>query len=288
MWLLMTLLSALFSSLVIFLIKSVVKRTDSDVVSAMVSFVVLVFSWIAAYIAGSQSTVTHLSNNEIIFLVLSGLSIGISWIFFYKSLAIATISKATPLYSLKVFFSIISSIVIFNVTENIVMNIVLSILLLCGVLIICKNDNFNSKKEYSTFLISVFLYAFFINLSVVLSEYGATNVENNLANSIKICVVLVYTWLIVFIKDKRQLVFNIRKVELIHIFIIGLFIVGSYFCFYNAIKYDYDNVVVLINRLSFLISILLATIFLKEKPTIRDIMGYFIITVAFILIAVYC
>ena len=288
MWLLMALLSALFSSLVIFLIKTVVKRTDSDVAAAMVSCVVLVFAWIAAYVAGSQSTVTHLSNNEIIFLVLSGLSIGISWIFFYKSLAIATVSKATPLYTLKVFFTVISSIVIFNVTENIVLNIVLSILLLCGVLIICKNDSFSSKKEYNTFLISAFLYAFFINLSTVLSEYGAANVEYNLANSIKICAVLVFTWLIVFIKKKRQLVFEIKKVELIHIFVIGLFIVGSYFCYYNAINYNYDNIVVLINRLGFLISIALAIIFLNERPTIRDIISCLVISLAFILIAIFC
>ncbi len=288
MWLLMALLSTLFSALAVFLIKSIVKKIDSDVAAAMVSCVVLVFSWIAAYVAGSQSSVTHLANKEIVFLVLSGLSIGISWIFFYKSLAIATVSKATPLHSLKVFFTIISSIVIFNVTNNLLLNIIFSILLVAGILIACKNDSFSSKKEYNTFLISAFLYAFFINLSTVLSEYGAANVEYNLANSIKICVVLVYTLLIVFIKKKRQLVFNIKKVELIHIFVIGLFIVGSYFCYYNAINYNYDNIVVLINRLGFLISIALAIIFLKERPTIRDIISCLAISLAFILIAIFC
>lgn len=104
MWLLTALLSTLFSSLVIFLVKCVVKKTDSDVAAALVSFVVLVFSWIAAYVAGSQSSVLYLTNKEIAFLVFSGLSIGISWIFFFKSLSIATINKAVPFYTLKVFF----------------------------------------------------------------------------------------------------------------------------------------------------------------------------------------
>ena len=288
MWLLMALLSTVFSALAIFLIKSIVKRTDSDIAAAMVSCVVLVFAWIAAYVAGSQSTVTYLSNNEIIFLVLSGLSIGISWIFFYKSLALAPLNKASSLYSLKVFFTFISSIIVFSNTSNLLLKILFSILLVAGMLITCKNDSFNSKKEYNSFLLSSFLYAFFITLSMILSEIGAANVEYNLANSIKICVVLVYTWLIVFIKNKRQLVFNIKKVELIHIFLIGLCIVGSYFCFYNAIKYDYYNIVLLINRLCFLITIALSIILLKEKCTVRDIIGWIIIALSLLLIAIFC
>lgn len=172
--------------------------------------------------------------------------------------------------------------------DNIALNIIFSILLLIGILLTCKMNNFNSKKEYNTFLLSSFLYVFFINLSTILSDIGAANVEYNLANSIKTCVVLVYTWIIVFLKKKSQLVFEIKKVDFIHMFLIGLFIVASYFCYCSALKQNFDNIVILIVRLNFIIEIILGIIFLKEKHTLLDVVGWIIITLAFVLIAMFC
>ena len=93
MWLVMAFMSALFAGLTSILAKCGIKETDSDVATAVRTVVVLVFSWIMVFITGSLKTSVMVSARPLIFLILSGIATGASWICYFKALPQATLIK---------------------------------------------------------------------------------------------------------------------------------------------------------------------------------------------------
>ena len=97
MWILFAFGSALFAGLTAILAKCGIRNTDSNVATALRTGVVLVFSWLMVFVVGAQSGIRDISAKVLIFLILSGLSTGISWLCYFKALQIGDINKVTPI-----------------------------------------------------------------------------------------------------------------------------------------------------------------------------------------------
>ena len=113
-WLFMAILSALFAGLTSILAKCGIRKTDSDVATALRTIVVLLFSWIMVFVVGSLPTITSISTKSLIFLILSGLATGASWLCYYKALQIGDASKVVPIDKLSIIVTVIFSYFVFK------------------------------------------------------------------------------------------------------------------------------------------------------------------------------
>ena len=97
MWILSAFGSALFAGLTAILAKCGIRKTDSTVATAIRTIVVLAFSWLMVFIVGSQDTIGDISGKTLLFLVLSGLATGGSWLCYYKALQLGDVNKVVPI-----------------------------------------------------------------------------------------------------------------------------------------------------------------------------------------------
>ena len=96
-WLVAAIFSAVFAGVTSILAKCGIKKTDSDLATALRTIVVLVFSWIMVFVVGSVNTITAIEPKSLIFLILSGLATGASWICYFKALSIGDVNKVVPI-----------------------------------------------------------------------------------------------------------------------------------------------------------------------------------------------
>ena len=97
MWILFAFGSALFAGLTSILAKCGIRKTDSDTATAIRTIVVLLFSWLMVAIVGSAPTITGLSAKTWVFLILSGLATGASWLCYFRALQLGDVNKVVPI-----------------------------------------------------------------------------------------------------------------------------------------------------------------------------------------------
>ena len=112
MWWLYALLSALFASLTAIFAKVGMKDIDSDLATAIRTIIILVLAWLIVFFKGNFQSITSLTKNNILFLCLSGVATGLSWIFYFKALQIGKVSQVAPVDKLSVALTIILSVII--------------------------------------------------------------------------------------------------------------------------------------------------------------------------------
>lgn len=287
MWILMAILSAVFAALTAILAKLGIKKTDSDVATAIRTIVVLIFSWLMVFIVGSAKTITQIDTKSLIFIILSGLATGLSWLCYFKALSMADVNKVVPIDKSSTVLSVVLAIIIFQEVNNLIIRLVGVVLFSVGVyLMIEKKQTSTTQNQKGWFLFAI-LSAVFAALTSILAKVGIDNVESNLATSIRTCIVLVMAWLIVFVRGKQREIKNIDKKELIFICLSGLATGASWLCYFWAIKHGVVSVVVPIDKMSILITIIFSAVFLKEKLTIKSILGLVLMTAGTLVMALF-
>ena len=114
MWILFAFGSALFAGLTSVLAKCGIKKTDSDAATAIRTIVVLIFSWLMVWIVGSAPTITGLDAKTWIFLILSGIATGASWLCYFRALQLGDVNKVVPIDKFSVVISIVLAFVILH------------------------------------------------------------------------------------------------------------------------------------------------------------------------------
>lgn len=283
----MAILSAVFAALTAILAKLGIKKTDSDVATAIRTIVVLIFSWLMVFIVGSAKTITQIDTKSLIFIILSGLATGLSWLCYFKALSMADVNKVVPIDKSSTVLSVVLAIIIFQEVNNLIIRLVGVVLFSVGVyLMIEKKQTSTTQNQKGWFLFAI-LSAVFAALTSILAKVGIDNVESNLATSIRTCIVLVMAWLIVFVRGKQREIKNIDKKELIFICLSGLATGASWLCYFWAIKHGVVSVVVPIDKMSILITIIFSAVFLKEKLTIKSILGLVLMTAGTLVMALF-
>lgn len=274
MWVLFAFGSAFFAGITAILAKCGIKNTDSDVATAIRTIVVLAFSWLMVLISGSFSTITALDTKTWVFLVLSGLSTGASWLCYFKALQLGDINKVVPIDKSSTVLTILLAFIFLGEKITLIKTAAIILIGVGTFLMIEKKKSVTSDNSKGRmWLIYALLSTVFASLTAILGKAGIDGVESNLGTAIRTCVVLIMAWLIVLIKRKQSAVKNISSKELIFICLSGLATGGSWLCYYKALHDGLASVVVPIDKLSILVSIVFSYFVFKERLSKKSALG---------------
>lgn len=275
MWIFMAVGSALFAGLTSILAKCGIKKTDSDVATGIRTAVVFLFSWGMVVVAGSFDSIGMITKTSLLFLVLSGMATGASWICYFKALSMANVNKVVPIDKLSTILTVVLAIICFRETHHLVLKLCGILLLAAGVfLMIEKKDVANPENsEKRGWLFYAALSAVFAAATSLLAKVGITGVESNLGTAIRTVVVLIMAWGIILVKGKAKEVTKVTRKELVFLCLSGITTGASWLCYYFAIQNGVVSVVVPIDKLSILVTIVFSGVFLKEKLKKRAALG---------------
>ena len=278
MWLLFAFGSALFAGLTAILAKCGIRNTDSNVATALRTGVVLIFSWLMVFVVGAQSGIRDISAKVLIFLMLSGLSTGISWLCYFKALQIGDINKVTPIDKSSTVITMVLAFIFLR--EGITwLKFVSMILIGIGTYLMIQKKETEEKKEDKKWLLYAVGSAVFASLTSILGKIGIQDVNSNLGTAIRTAVVLVMAWIVVFVTGKQDTIKNIDRKSWLFIIFSGFATGGSWLCYYRALQTGPASVVVPIDKLSILVTIAFSYIVFHEKLSLKSGTGLLFVVV---------
>jgi len=265
MWLLMAVGSAVFAGATAILAKIGIRNTDSNLATALRTVVVLVFSWILVFVSGAQQGLRGLSGENVLFLVLSGLGTGASWICYFRALQLGNVNKVTPIDKSSTVLTMILAFIFLG--EGISAPKLIGMVFIgAGTLfMIRKKENVENSSEKKGWLLFAFLSAVFASLTAILGKIGVQGMDSNLGTAIRTIVVLMMAWIIVFVQKKQS---QIRKIDLkswIFLMLSGITTGLSWLCYYRALQDGDASIVVPVDKLSIVVTVAFSFLFLKEK-----------------------
>ena len=288
MWITAAILSAVFAGLTSILAKCGIRKTNSDLATALRTVVVLVFSFIMVLIVGSIGTFGAIDTKSWIFLVLSGFATGASWICYFKALSIGDVNKVAPIDKSSIILTVLLAIIVFGETNNLAVKLGGTTLIGVGTyLMIEKKKSTGGGKQGSGWMIYAALSAVFAALTSVLAKIGISDVESNLGTTIRTVVVLCMAWAIVLARGEHKSLCAIDKRELLFISLSGLATGASWLCYYYAVQNGILSVVVPIDKMSILVTVLFSVLFLKEKLSRKAVVGLLLMCLGTVAMAVW-
>jgi len=287
LWLIMAVLSALFAGLTSILAKCGIKKTDSDVATALRTIVVLLFSWIMVFVVGSLDTITQIGTKSLIFLILSGGATGASWICYFKALSMGDVNKVVPIDKSSTILTVLLAIVLFGETNHLAVKLVAVVLLTVGVFMMIEKKDVRNQQTNRGWMPYAVGSAVFAALTSILAKIGISGVESNLGTAIRTGVVLVLAWAIVFLKGKQGQVKTVDQKELVFIGLSGIATGASWLCYYYAIQNGIVSVVVPIDKMSILVSVVFSYFVFREKLSKKAAVGLGLMLLGTLVMAIW-
>lgn len=286
MWMVYAIGSSFFAGITAILAKCGIKKTDSSVATAIRTVIVLLFSWLMVLITGTGGGIRQIDGRTFLFLVLSGLATGASWLCYFHALQKGDINKVVPIDKSSTVLTILLALIFFQ--EGISGVKILSILLIGGgtLLMIDKKDTkVDRQKDSGGWLIYAVLSAIFASLTAILGKIGITGINSNLGTAIRTTVVLIMAWLMVLLTGKQREIWKTEKKELAFICLSGLATGASWLCYYRALQEGPASVVVPIDKLSIVVTIAFSWIVFHERLSKKSKLGVACITFGTVLLA---
>ena len=273
MWISLAFGSAAFAGLTAILAKLGLKNVDSNLATAIRTVVVLIFASLMVFLVGSQDTLDDISRKTLVFLILSGLATGASWLCYFKALQLGAVNRVAPIDRSSVILTIILAIIFLN--EAVTVSKILGIIIIgAGTYIMTFNRRFYARGSTSAqWLIYALLAALFASLTSILAKVGIEGVESNLGTAIRTAVVLIMAWGMVFVVNKQGELRHIDHKSWMFLILSGMATGASWLCFYRALQIGPASIVVPIDKLSIAFTVVFSFFFLKEKLTRRALTG---------------
>ncbi len=287
MWLIMAVLSAFFAGITSILAKCGIKKTDSDVATALRTFVVLMFAWIMVFIVGSYRTISTLTAKSLLFFTLSGMATGGSWICYFKALSLGDVNKVVPIDKSSTILSILFAIILFGETENLAIKLIGTAILSAGIYLMVEKKQDCKKGEGNKWKFYAILSALFAALTSILAKVGIAGVESNLGTAIRTGVVFVMAWLVVFMKNKQTQLRQLDRKEFAYISLSGIATGGSWLCYYYAIQNGIVSVVVPIDKLSIVIAVAFSYIVFGERLSKKAFVGLLLMVLGTLIMSIW-
>ena len=274
MWLLYAVGSSFFAGITAILVKIGVEDTDSHLLTALRTIVVLIFSWIMVFVVGSQGTISEVSPKTLLFLCASGITTGASWICYFHALQIGDVNKVVPIDKSSVVLTILLGVLFLGEPISVSKGICV-ILIAAGTYLMIekKQGTEEGKKKSKSAILYALLSAVFASLTALLSKIGIVGIESNLGTAIRTIIVLIMAWLIVLAGGKQKQIRDVSRKSWTFIILSGIATGLSWLCYYRALQDGPISVVLPIDKLSILISIAFAYIIFKERLTRRSGLG---------------
>ena len=286
MWIAAAAMSAFFAGITAVLSKCGVREANSNVAAAVRTSVVLVFAWLVVLVSGAYTQIAEIGARSWIFLTLSGLATGASWLCYFQALSLGDASGVAAVDKSSVVLSVLFALVLFP-EDRVLWWLKLNFLALIAVGTSFMTDLRRTEKKSPAWLFFALLSALFAAATSLLAKIGIENVDSNLATAIRTCVVFVMAWLIVFARKEAGYVRQLKGRDIVFLILSGIATGLSWFCYYFAIRYGQVSVVVPIDRLSILVTVLFSRIVLREKLSVRAWIGLSLLTAGAVLMAVF-
>ncbi len=284
MWILYAVGSSFFAGITSILAKCGIQKTDSDVATAVRTIVVLLFSWLMVFVTGTMSGIKDISGMTLLFLVLSGLATGASWLCYFHALQKGDINKVVPIDKSSTILTILLALIFLHEGLSWAKAGCVCLIGIGTMMMITrKEETENNESRDGSWLIYAVLSAVFASLTAILGKIGISGIDSNLGTAIRTTVVLVMAWLMVFMKGKQHEVREIEKKELLFIGLSGIATGASWLFYYRALQEGPASVVVPIDKLSILVTIAFSWIVFHEKLTRKSATGVVLITAGTVL-----
>lgn len=277
MWILFAFGSAFFAGITAILAKCGIRKTDSTVATSVRTIVVLLFSWLMVFVVGSQDQLGSIDPNTWLFLILSGLATGASWLCYFRALQLGDINKVVPVDKSSVILTMLLAFLFLQepITPFGGIGVVL---IAAGTFLMIEKKDVKQKEDQKK---SWFLYAagsaIFASLTSILGKIGISGVESNLGTAIRTAVVLLMAWVMVFVAGKAGEVRKIPKNEFGFICLSGIATGASWLCYYRALQDGLASIVVPIDKLSILVTLAFSYFVFHERLSKKSAIGLVLI-----------
>lgn len=273
MWIVFAFGSAFFAGVTSVLAKCGIRKTDSNVATAIRTIVVLVFSWLMVFVVGSQDQVGSIEGKTLVFLILSGLATGASWLCYFKALQLGNINKVVPIDKSSTILTILLAFIFLHEEISVPKAIGVVFIAIGTFLMIEKKDADPQHVKGNSWLLYAIGSAVFASLTSILGKIGISGVESNLGTAIRTGVVLVMAWVMVFATGKQHTIREIPQKELGFICLSGLATGASWLCYYKALQDGLASVVVPIDKLSILVTVAFSYVVFHERLSKKSAAG---------------
>ena len=233
---------------------------------------VLIFSWLMVFVVGSQGTIPAIGGRTLLFLVLSGLATGASWLCYFKALQLGDVNKVVPIDKSSTVLTIILAAIFLQEGVSLPKGIGV-VLIAVGTFLMIEKKQSSGEAKSAAWLWYALGSAVFASLTAILGKIGISGIESNLGTAIRTAVVLVMSWVMVFVTGKQGELKAIPQNELGFICLSGLATGGSWLCYYRALQDGPASVVVPIDKLSILVTVLFSYLVFHEKLTKKSALG---------------
>ncbi len=284
MWLLFALGSALFAGATSILAKVGIKNVDSHLATAMRTVVVLLFAWLMVFVVGSQNTIGDISARTLLFLGLSGLTTGTSWICYFRALSLGDVNKVVPVDKSSVLLTMLAAALFLGEPLG-ALKIVCMALIGLGTWLMIEKKQSDGRSRRG-WLLWAAGSAVFAAATAILGKLGIAGVESNLGTALRTVVVLAMAWAIVFAQGTQKQIGKIDRRSLLFIVLSGVATGLSWLCYYRALQTGEAGLVVPIDKLSIIITVAFSYFALGEKLSRRALAGLVLIVAGTLLLLV--
>ena len=286
MWVVFALGSALFAGVTSILAKVGIRHTDSNVATALRTTVVLVFSWLMVFLTGAQAGLGEIGGRTTLFLVLSGLATGASWICYFRALQLGDINKVVPIDKSSVILTVVLAFLLLGEPVSLAKAAALVLIGAGTLMMIEKKESAGKKQEGRGWLFFAVLSAVFASLTSILGKIGIEGVDSNLGTAIRTGVVLVLAWAIVLGQGKQGEIRGIDRRSWVFILLSGVATGLSWLCYYRALQTGSASVVVPLDKLSIVVTVAFARVFFSERLSRRSGAGLALIVAGTLMMTV--
>ena len=288
MWLLFACASALFAGLTAVLAKQGVRTTDSTLATALRTPVVLAGAWGMTLLSGSIRAIGQVDARSLVYLVLSGLATGASWLCYFKALQLGDVSRVAPVDKMSTVLTVIMAVLLLGEGLSAIGAAGL-VLVTIGTLLMLRAEDLRALPRALAggggWLLYALGAALFAALTAILGKIGIAAVPSDLGTAIRTGIVLVMAWVMVGVAGRLGSATRVPRGEMIWILLSGAATCASWLCYFRALQDGPASVVVPIDKLSVLVSVAFSVLVLREHMGVRALLGLAVLVVGTVALA---
>ena len=273
MWLLFAAASAFFAGITAILAKCGIRQTDSTVATALRTCVVLVMAWVMVPVSGQWAGIQDVTGKSMLFLVLSGLCTGASWLCYFRALRIGDVNRVVPVDKTSTVLTILLALIFLGEGVTPIKTAAMVLIMAGTWLMIEKKQSTAPSAAGHGWLWYAAGSAFFASLTSILGKIGVSDIGSNLGTAIRTTVVLVMAWGMVFLEGKQRQVVLVPRGELGFLCLSGLATGASWLCYYRALQDGPASVVAPVDKLSILVTVAFSAVVFGEKLSRKAAFG---------------
>lgn len=211
MWMLFALLSAIFAAITSIFARIGIRNIDSNLATAIRTIVVLAMAWLIVLIIGSFDEINQVSERTLVFLVLSGISTGASWLCYFRAIQMGNVNKVAPIDKSSTILTIILAFILLGEPFSAMTAVGMVVMFVGTMMMIEKKDVDETKTVRGSWLLYAVLSAIFAALTSILGKVGIEDIESNLGTAIRTTVVLIMAWIVVFSQGSQTQIHSINR-----------------------------------------------------------------------------